>query len=126
MALDKFHLTLLVGITLLSSCDKIKTRKYAGTYECSKHSYWWMMGEGSSDTTYIVDFVVERDDYEIILPNGSRIHADDLRNEQMHEIGSKPDFYQSIQFIKDSIYYNYYSGGLGGGSGADYAGVKKK
>ena len=85
-----------------------------------------MMGAGSSDTTYLVDFVIERDDYEIILPNGSRIHADDLRHEQKHETGAYPSQYQSIQFIKDSIYYSYYSGGLGGGSGADYAGVKKK
>lgn len=83
-----------------------------------------MMGSPTSDTTYFVDLIVERNGKNVIVLN-SAIHIDSLWEGKEYTTGSGSN-YSSIQFIGDSLYIHYNSGGLGGGSYGTYKGKKKK
>ncbi len=81
-----------------------------------------MMGTVSHDTTYIDTIEVKREgDFITLLDNSFLVDSiwkgNKFKEGYVHE-------YREIQFIHDSIYFTQYSGGLGGGDGTNYAGIK--
>lgn len=111
-------------VFLLVSCDKMKARKFAGTYRCSVDHYAWVLNQGViADTTYVEDIEIKREG-KFVIVMGRSIHVDSLRNENTYKEGQYNNYF-SVLFKKDSIYIEFMSGGLGGNSSWNYAGRKK-
>jgi hypothetical protein len=80
------------------------------------------MGTPSHDTTYIDTIDVTRNGLYLNV-EGSFFHIDSVWKGIKYQQG---DIYShcTIQFVNDSIYFSRYGGGLGGGSGSTYVGIK--
>jgi len=111
-------------VFLLVSCDKMKARKFAGTYRCTVDHYAWVLNQGViADTAYAEDIEIKREGKHVVVM-GRSIHVDSLRNEHAYKEGQYNNYF-SVLFKKDSIYIEMMSGGLGGNSSWMYAGRKK-
>ncbi|MEY3411356.1 MAG: hypothetical protein RIQ70_42, partial [Bacteroidota bacterium] len=112
----------VLSLMLLSACSKKGSNKNSEKYRCTVHNNSWMMGTVSHDTTYIDTIEVKREgDFITLLDNSFLI--DSIWKGTKFKEGNVHD-HREIQFIHDSIYFSTYSGGLGGGGGTSYAGIK--
>lgn len=114
--------TLVFLIVSTTSCDKIHAKKLAEKYQCTVHEYSYMMGTDSWDTVYIQTIEVTREG-SILNVLGYSFHIDSLLKGKEYSEGDVHNN-RKIQFINDSIYFSTYGGGLGGGGGSSYAGIK--
>lgn len=117
------YLSLVVVVLILFSCDKYQASRWSGKYKGIKHCSSWMMNSGSTDTSYVFEVeVVSKRKYVQIA--GFEIPVDSMRKENLYRIGNY-DAYTEFKFVGDSLYMSNYSGGLGGGGGCSFAGVRK-
>jgi hypothetical protein len=111
----------VLALKLLSACEKKQPKKLTEKYYCSVHHYSWTGGL-QYDTTYNDTIEVKREgDYITLL--GNQFLVDSVWRGNHYKEGYVHD-HREIQFINDSIYFSTYSGGLGGGDGTDYTGIK--
>jgi hypothetical protein len=110
-----------IALLLLSACSKKLSKKNTEKYRCSVHHYSWT-GGFHYDTLYVDTIEVKREgDYITLL--GNQFFVDSVWKGNKFKEGYVHE-YREIQFIHDSIYFTQYSGGLGGGDGTNYAGIK--
>ena len=106
---------------MLSACEKKQPKKLTEKYYCSIRHYSWTGGL-QYDTIYHDTIEVKREgDYITLL--GNHFHVDSVWRGNPYSEGYVHD-HREIQFKNDSIYFSTYSGGLGGGDGSDYMGIK--
>ena len=111
----------LLALVLLSACEKKQPKKLTEKYYCSVHHYSWTGGI-NYDTLYVDTIEVKREgDYITLL--GNQFLVDSVWKGNKFKEGYVHD-HREIQFKSDSIYFSTYSGGLGGGDGTGYAGIK--
>jgi hypothetical protein len=111
----------LLALVLLSACEKKQPKNLTEKYYCSVHHYSWT-GGFHYDTIYNDTIEVKREgDYITLL--GNQFFVDSVWKGNKFKEGYVHE-YREIQFINDSIYFTQYSGGLGGGDGTNYAGIK--
>ncbi len=108
------------ALILLSACSK-KLYKKNKKYRCSVHHYSWT-GGFHYDTLYVDTIEVKREgDYITLL--GNQFFVDSVWKGNKFKEGYVHE-HREIQFMGDSIYFSMYSGGLGGGDGTNYIGIK--
>jgi hypothetical protein len=111
----------VLSLMLLSACSKKGSKKNSEKYRCTAH----LKSSGPGfyyDTLYIDTIEVKREgDYITLL--GDSFLIDSIWKGTKFKEGNVHD-HREIQFIHDSIYFSTYSGGLGGGGGTSYAGIK--
>jgi hypothetical protein len=111
----------LLTLILLSACEKKYSKNRSVKYRCTVHHYSWTGGI-NYDTVYVDTIEVKREgDFITVL--GNSFFVDSVWKGNKFKEGDVHS-HREIQFINDSIYYSTYSGGLGGGGGADYIGIK--
>jgi hypothetical protein len=111
----------VLSLMLLSACSKKGSNKNSEKYRCTVHHYSWT-GGFHYDTLYVDTIEVKREgDFITLLDNSFLI--DSIWKGTKFKEGNVHD-HREIQFIHDSIYFSTYSGGLGGGGGTSYAGIK--
>ena len=110
-----------IALIMLSACSKKLSKKNTEKYRCTVHHYSWTGGI-NYDTVYVDTIEVKREgDFITVL--GNSFFVDSVWKGNKFKEGDVHN-HREIQFINDSIYYSTYSGGLGGGGGKDYIGIK--
>lgn len=111
----------LTALIMLSACSKKLSKKNTEKYRCTVHHYSWTGGI-NYDTVYVDTIEVKREGVFITVL-GNSFFVDSVWQGNKFKEGDVYN-HREIQFINDSIYNSIYSGGLGGGDGKDYIGIK--
>jgi len=122
--MKKVYLILLL-ITGILSCNKMKTSKYSGVYIGKSDTYSWNMINGvTTDTTYSDTLeIISEGDYLLIYWQ-KKIHIDSIQENVTYSENIGSDSY-SVKFSNNSVHYNSHSGGQGGGGSYSFIGSKK-
>lgn len=99
-----------------------------GTYQCTRYCKQGSIGAGwTYDTAMNIPLVISQFNDSTLLVLGYQLSYYDTSNKQFvfHQPASGLGHWCRIDSSFTQVYFSYWDGGLGGGSGCEYYGVKQ-
>jgi hypothetical protein len=115
--------TLLTVLISISSCDKHRAKKLAGTYVCQVDYHRYTIPDNNFDTTYWENITITQDKkYLTVLEE--EIHIDSLWKREEKYFSGGYGGYMDVIFRNDSVFITKGTSSHGGASRRVYTGMK--
>lgn len=112
-----------MGLNFLISCDKMKAKKYEGTYTGVKVTESWIMGGATTTTTESSTLVITRNKQYLSVGDWV-FDVGELDTDESYQ-GGVSNYLKFIQFDGNSVYFSSSNGSLGGGTSYNFTGNKE-
>lgn len=112
-----------MGLTFLISCDKMKAKKYEGTYTGVKVTESWIMGGATTTTSESSTLVITRNKQYLSVGDWA-FDVGELDADESYQ-GGVSNYLKFIQFDGNSVYFSSSNGSLGGGTSYNFTGKKE-